>query len=90
MAENKTISEFVRLASKSDQVRQKYAGLVVDNLEIEVGNMLRHTMERANELSFRSSPTKNGVSGRELHVYADARKNGIHGRHLYLVGSNVR
>lgn len=58
MDENMTVPEFIRLTSKFNQIKQKYAGLVVDRLQVEVGNMSRHIVERADELgiSFRPSP----------------------------------
>jgi hypothetical protein len=58
MDEHIATPEFVRLASKFDQIRQKYSGLVVENLASEVGNMLGYFMERVDELgiSFRFSP----------------------------------
>jgi hypothetical protein len=59
MDENLTASEFLRLASKFDEIKQRYSGLVVEHLGIQVGNMLRNIPERARELgvSFKPSPT---------------------------------
>jgi len=69
MDENITSSECIRLTSKFDQMRQKYAGLIVDRLEIEVGNMLRSIIERANELDMPFSPSPiNIVRLREFAV----------------------
>jgi len=69
MDENITSSEFIRLTSKFDQIRQKYAGLVIDRIEVEVGNMLRHIIERADQLgtSFKPSPI-NTVKLREISL----------------------
>lgn len=51
-------SNFFRLASKFEETKQKYAGLIADYLETEVANMSELIPEKANELrvTFQPSP----------------------------------
>jgi len=58
MDERINAPNFLRLASKFEEIKQNYAGLIVDRLEIEVGNMSALIPERASELGafFEVSP----------------------------------
>lgn len=51
-------SNFLRLASKFEESKQKYAGLIAEHLETEVGNMSELITEKASELRvpFKPSP----------------------------------
>lgn len=51
---------FLRLAAKFEEKKDKYSGLIVDHLEIEIGNMLELFPEKASELgvSFQPSPLR--------------------------------
>jgi hypothetical protein len=59
MAE-RNLTDFLRLASKFEEKRDKYAGLIADYLEVEVGNMLELFPEKASELgvTFQPSPLR--------------------------------
>lgn len=42
--------EFQRLTSKFEDIKRKYAGLILDNLEVEVGDMCRSLSEKGSDL----------------------------------------
>jgi hypothetical protein len=48
--EKVSIEDFLQLASKFEEVKRKYAGLIIDNLDVEVGDMTRSLAEKASEL----------------------------------------
>jgi len=56
--DERNTSNFLRLTSKFEETRHKYASLIVDHLENEVGNMLELIPEKASELGviFKPSP----------------------------------
>jgi hypothetical protein len=56
----KDATDFLRLASKFEEKKEKYAGLIADYLEIEVGNMSELFPEKAMELGvvFQPSPIR--------------------------------
>jgi len=56
----KDSTNFLRLASKFEQKKDKYSGLIVDHLEIEIGNMSELFPEKAGELGvfFQPSPLR--------------------------------
>jgi len=45
-----SINDFRRLSSKFEEIRTKYSGLIVDHLDVEVGDMLRFLDEKASDL----------------------------------------
>jgi len=58
MDEREDTLNFLRLASRFEETKQKYAGMIVDRLEVEVGNMSTLFPEKARELgtTFKVSP----------------------------------
>ncbi len=61
MDERTDPESFLRLAFKFEETKQKYSGLIVDFLDIEVGDMSMHIPEKASELgvTFKVSPIQN-------------------------------
>lgn len=49
-------TDFLRLASKFEEKKEKYAGLITDYLEIEIGNMSELFPEKASELGVAFQP----------------------------------
>ena len=58
---NTAKNEILRLISRYNLIKQKYAGLIVNYLEFEVGNMLHNIQERANELGIHFVPSPNDI-----------------------------
>ena len=60
MNEGTSNQEFDRIASKFDQTRREYEGLIDDNLQPEISTMMQHTFMHAKEIGvpFKSLPSE--------------------------------
>lgn len=61
MSEGTSDQEFSRLATKFDQIRQQYEGLLAGHLQSEISTMLRYTLARAKEIGLTFKPSPNDI-----------------------------
>jgi hypothetical protein len=61
MSESTDTEEFSRLTTRFDQTRQQYEGLLIGNLQNELGEMLQHTLVRAKETGLAFRPLPNDI-----------------------------
>ncbi len=90
MDEREDPLNFLRLASRFEETKQKYAGMIVDRLEVEVGNMSTLFPEKATELgtTFKVSPI-NVLKLSELSILVPSLIKTISSTYPYIPDSEI-